>query len=356
MAAFNQQASNVTSTIFGFKNEIGSSSDIDTASTNVFGVLDIIKAGNGNGSLSYEVKYQNQIHECRPEIAASMLLSKLGADATKFSQTSLTGCLIAVPSYFTDKQQKDLLFAAGIAGLNCFNLIKETTSIAVNYAFYKKFPTPLNVIFVDFGRSSIQVSACCFSEREIKMIAEVSNMIGGWDIDKLLAKHFIKSLGISADENKSFCVGLLSEVEKLKRKVGLVDNKLPLCIEHLLDIKDQPTLQRSEMEEICQPIFDTVEGVLRKILVDSKLSLDDIHSIEIVGGSTRIPKVKELIEKVFGQQPKMTMIQDEAISKGCLLSWVNMRQRDPFKIIDIPTPRGSYEQNDCMRIRDVSAA
>lgn len=276
---------------------------------------------------------RNQDKTLSIEQITAMFLSKLKADA--MFVVNVLGCVIAVPSYFTPSQNKALLIAAGAAELNCHNLIRETTAIAINYGIYKKFPTPINVFFADFGHSSLQIFACHFSESGIEILAEKFALIGGRDIDKKLENHFLKQLKNEIDENFHFA--LREESERLKHKMSVNTTEMPLNIQNFLkDDIMQLSLQRSEMEEICSSSFDQIKKLLKECLEESKLNSDQIHSIEIVGGSSRIPKFKTLIKEVFGKHPLETMNQDEAVSRGCVLSSFLPRKRRNFVVKDKP--------------------
>lgn len=253
----------------------------------------------------------------------SMLFAKIKADANSSLQPNeVTGCVLAVPSYFNEQGIKSLLLAAGIAGLDCHFLIKETTAVSINYFFYKKFVTPINVIFVDFGYSSIQIFACKFSEKQIEMVAEVSQLIGGRDIDECLANHVIENLDVigANRNNRIFYAQLLPEVEQFKIKMTSNTERMPFNLKSAVgDETITIFMERADMEKICGHLFDRIALLLQQCLIDSKLKVEEIHSIEMVGGSSRVPIIHELVRRVFGKTPNTTMNSDEAISRGCFL-------------------------------------
>lgn len=289
------------------------------------------------GQTEFLVKYLNTSKIFDTIQITAMIFAKLKADVNAVMKPEkVSGCVIAVPSYFTVSQQKSVLLAAGIAGLECISLIKETTATAINYSFYRKISTPFNVFFMDFGHTSLQIFACAFTEKKLKILFEGSELIGGRDIDETLAEHFIQVLNRpnATKENKSFCVGLLNEVEKLKIKMGANTDQLPLNIQHLLDDDNiSLSMQRSEMEEKCAPLFTKIKELMEKCLKDSNLSVDDIHSIELTGGSSRIPKFKSIVEEVYGKAPIATMNQDEAVSRGAFLK-SRMKTKKDFQIVE----------------------
>lgn len=229
--------------------------------------------------------------------------------------------------YFTNAERKAVLDAAQIAGLNVLRLMNETTATALSYGFYKQdLPEdkPRNVVFVDCGHSSLQVSACAFTKGKLKMLASSWDQVGGRDIDFTLAEHFAKEFNdrykINAKTNARSWLRLITEIEKLKKQMSANSTKLPLGIECFMDDIDvSSSMQRCQMEELCAPVFKRVEATFRKLLAESKLALDEIHSVEIVGGSTRISAIKHLIEQVFGKTASTTINQDESVSRGAAL-------------------------------------
>jgi heat shock protein len=290
----------------------------------------------------------DEVQTFSPEQITAMLFTKLRVDAAVALETQIYDCVITVPSYFTNAERKALLDAAGIAGLNCLRLVNETTATALSYGFYKQdLPAveekPRNVIFVDFGHSSIQISACAFNKGKLKMLAATSDLVGGRDVDFMLAEHFSKEFvskyKMDPRTNKKAFIRLLAEVEKLKKQMSANSTKLPLGIECFMNDKDvASTIQRTEMEEICASLFHRIEESMKKCLKDSKLTQEDIHSVEIVGGSSRIPAVKHLIEQIFGKSPSTTLNQDEAVSRGgalqCAIMSPAVRVRD-FSVTDM---------------------
>ena len=188
--------------------------------------------------------------------------------------------------------------------------MNETTATALSYGFYKQdLPEdkPRNVVFVDCGQASLQVSACAFTKGKLKMLASTWDQIGGRDVDHALAEHFAKEFydryKMNAKTNARAWLRLLTEIEKLKKQMSANSTKLPLNIECFMDDVDvSSSMQRADMEELCASVFQRVEMTFRRLLTESKLSLDDIHSVEIVGGSSRIPAIKTLIEQVCGHE------------------------------------------------------
>ncbi|KAL7030316.1 hypothetical protein ACKWTF_006616 [Chironomus riparius] len=301
-----------------------------------------------DGGVGICASYMDEEQSFTPEQITAMLFTKLKTDAAVALQAQIYDCVITVPSYFTNAERKALLDAAGIAGLNCLRLMNETTSTALSYGFYRQdLPNPdekpRNVVFVDFGQSAIQVSACAFSKGKLKMLASTSDLVGGRDFDTALANHFsnefVTKYKIDPRTNKKAYLRLLTESEKLKKQMSANSTKLPLGIECFMNDTDvSSSIQRTVMEEICASLLQRVENCMRRCLEDSKLALEDIHVVEIVGGSSRIPAVKQLIEQIFGKTPSTQLNQDEAVSRGgalqCAILSPAVRVRD-FSVTDI---------------------
>jgi len=167
--------------------------------------------------------------------------------------------------------------------------------------------------------------------------------LGGREFDYILAEHFSKDFksryNIDPRTNARAFLRLLAEVEKIKKQMSANSTKLPMNIECFMNDKDvHADIKRSEFEELSMHLFNRVEVTLEQCLKDSKLSKDDIYSVEIVGGSSRVPYIKNLIEKIFGKTPSTTLNQDEAVARGCALQCAMLspavRVRD-FSVTDI---------------------
>lgn len=326
VAAKNQQVTNMKNTVNGFKRLLArkfNDPDVHHELNNIPTKVEVMS----DGSIGFCVNYLDQQQLFTPEQLTAMLFTKLKETSTNALQAQVNDCVIACPVYFTNAERKALLDAAQIAGLNVLRLMNETTATALSYGFYKQdLPDekPRNVIFVDCGHSSLQVSACAFTKGKLKMLASSWDQIGGRDFDAAMAEYFSSEFAdrykINAKSNPRSWLRLLTEVEKLKKQMSANSTKLPLAIECFMDDIDvSSSMQRSQMEELCAPLLQRVEATFKKLLTESKLPLEEIHSVEIVGGSTRIPSIKLRIEQVFGKPARTTLNQDEAVSRGAAL-------------------------------------
>lgn len=348
VAAKNQMVTNMKNTIHGFKRLLGRKYN-DPHVQQELKYLPFRVVQQPNGSIGVKVNYLDDEHVFSPEQITAMLFTKLKDISENALKTKVNDCVISVPSFFTNAERKALLDAASIAGLNVLRLMNETTATALAYGIYKQdLPAPeekpRNVVFVDCGHASLQVFACAFHKGKLKMLASASDPnLGGRDIDLILAEHFCTDFQsryhIDPRSNHRAFLRLTAEVEKLKKQMSANSTKLPMNIECFMDDKDvHGDMKRADMEQLCGHLFQRVEKTLRKCLEDSKLHLEEIHAVEIVGGSSRIPAIKHLIEIVFGKQPSTTLNQDEAVSRGCALQCAMLspaiRVRE-FSITDI---------------------
>ncbi|XP_052738179.1 97 kDa heat shock protein [Bicyclus anynana] len=329
VAAKNQMVTNMKNTVFGFKRLLGRKFN-DPHVQKELKHFPFKVEQRSDGGIGIRVNYLGEDNVFTPEQITAMLLTKLKDSATVALQTQVNDCVISVPSYFTNAERNALLDAAAIAGLNVLRLMNETTATALAYGIYKQdLPAPeekpRNVVFVDFGHSSLQVSACAFNKGKLKVLATSNDpCCGGRDIDMALADYFcqdfITRLKLDARKNQRAFLRLLQEVEKLKKQMSANSTRLPLNIECFMEERDvSGEMQRSQMEQLSAETFSRIERALKGILISAKLRPEDISSVEIVGGSTRIPAVKGLIENVFGKQASTTLNQDEAVSRGCAL-------------------------------------
>lgn len=232
-----------------------------------------------DGGIGLRVNYLDQDHVFTPEQVTAMLFTKLKETSEVALKKPIKDCVITVPSFYTSAERSALIDAAQIAGLNILHLLNETTAIALLYGFYKTdLPPPeekpLNVVFVDFGQSQLQVSTCAFNRGKLKMICSAWDQVGGRNIDSILAEYFAtdiqKKYKVNARQNPRAYLRLLTEVEKIKKQMSANSTKLPLNIDCFIDEIDvHSSMSRTDMEELCADVLKRIETVCRKCLQDS---------------------------------------------------------------------------------------
>lgn len=345
--AKNQLNTNLKNTLFGWSKFIGRKfNDPNVQEEIKYAPYDVVEGPEGMAA--FKVNYCGETHIFLPQQVAAMMFTKLKEIAQTDLKTKVVDCVISVPCYFTDKERRTMLEAADIAGLNCLRLMNDTTATALAYGIYKQdLPAqeekPRNVIFVDLGHSNLQVSACSFQKGKLKVLAtSTHSKLGGRDIDRFIADHFTNDFKtrfkVDAKTKPKAYLRLLAESEKLKKLMSANQTKIPLNIECFMNDKDvSGKMCRAELESMAEQFFNDIEATMANILTVSNLKVDDIYSVEIVGGSTRIPKVKELVTKIFGKTASTTLNADEAVARGCALQCAilspSLRVRD-FSITD----------------------
>lgn len=278
VAAKNQQVTNMKNTVGNFKRLLGRKYN-DPYIQDDLKKLPYRIEPLQNGGIGIRVNYMDQEHVFTPEQVTAMLFTKLKETCEPALKKPMKDCVITVPSFFTSAERSALIDAAQIAGLNILHLLNETTAVALLYGFYKTdLPAPeekpMNVVFVDFGQSQLQVTICAFNRGKLRMVSSAWDQIGGRNIDAILAEvfaeQFQKKYRVNARQNARAYLRLLAEVEKLKKQMSANSTKLPLNIDCFIDEIDvTSSMSRAEMEELCADIFKRVEITCRKCLQDS---------------------------------------------------------------------------------------
>ncbi|KAF4621024.1 hypothetical protein D9613_000100 [Agrocybe pediades] len=346
-AAKTQETSN-------FKNTIGSLKRLIGRTLNDPQVQDVekkfinAKLIDLNGSVGTEVLYRGEKAQFSATQLTGMYLGKLRDIASAELKTTVTDVVIAVPGWFTDIQRRAVIDAAAIANLNVLRLINDTTATALGYGITKSdLPEPENprhVVFVDVGHADLSVAIVAFSKGrlDVKSTAYEKNL-GGRDIDYALVEHFAKEFStkykIDVMSQPKAIFRLTAGCEKLK-KVLSANSEAPLNVESIVtDVDATSKLTREELEGLIAHVLDRIPGPLQRALADSGLTLEQIDAIELVGGTTRVPAVRQRIQEVFpGKTLSFTLNQDEAIARGatfaCAMLSPIFRVRD-FHVGDI---------------------
>jgi len=301
-----------------------------------------------NGQVGAEVTYLGKKEQFTATQLVSMFLSKVKATASAELKLPVSDIVMSVPPWFTDVQRRSLMDAAEIAGLKLLRLINDTTATALGYGITKlDLPTadekPRRVAFVDIGHSNYTCSIVEFKKGELAVRSTTSDRhFGGRNFDKALVDHFAKEFKekykIDIKTNPKALVRVAAAAEKLK-KILSANAQAPLNIESLMnDVDVQSMLKREDLEELVKPLLERATVPLEQALAEAKLKIEDIDAIEMVGGCTRVPSLKEKISTFFGKPLSFTLNQDEAVARGCAFSCAILspvfRVRD-FSVHDI---------------------
>ncbi|XP_062868331.1 heat shock 70 kDa protein 4a [Trichomycterus rosablanca] len=328
-AAKSQVVTNCNNTVQGFKRFHGRAfTDPYVQATKSSLVYDLAQMPTGTTGI--KVMYMEKEEVFSIEQVTAMLLTKLKETAEAALKKPVADCVISVPCFYTDAERRSVMDAAQIAGLNCLRLMNETTAVSLAYGIYKQdLPAPeekpRTVVFVDVGHSGYQVSACAFNKGKLKFLASAfDSELGGKDFDEILVQHFCnefaKKYKLDVRSKPRALVRLYQECEKLKKLMSANSSDLPLNIECFMnDIDVTGKLNRGDFEEMCAALLAKVEAPLRSVLEQAKLKKEDIYAVEIIGGASRIPAIKERISKYFGKDLSTTLNADEAVARGCAL-------------------------------------
>ncbi|KAJ3309452.1 adenyl-nucleotide exchange factor sse1 [Boothiomyces sp. JEL0838] len=268
----------------------------------------------------------------------AMFLAKVKEFTGKELGIPVSDCVISCPTWFTDSQRRALLDAANVAGLNCLRLMNDTTASALGYGITKTdLPDPdvskvkpRIVTFVDIGHSSCQVGVVSFVKGKLTILGVACDRnLGGRDFDQVIVDHYTKEFNakykMDIGSNAKATFRLRQGAEKVK-KVLSANAQAPFNIECLLDDKDVSALvHRADFEEMSQEMVQRILVPIQQALDAAKVSAKDVDFVELIGGTTRIPMVKDAIAKFFGgsldgeNKLATTMNQDEAVARGCAL-------------------------------------
>jgi heat shock protein 5 len=318
-AAKNQASINPENTVFDAKRLIGRKyTDKEVQRDKKLLPFDIV---NKNTKPNIEVTVKGAKKTYSPEEISAMILTKMKETAEAFLGKEIQNAVVTVPAYFNDAQRQATKDAGTIAGLNVLRIINEPTAAAIAYGLDKK-AKERNILVYDLGGGTFDVSILTIDEGVFEVLATNGDThLGGEDFDQRIMQHFVKLIksqkGVDISKNKRSMAKLRREVEKAKRSLSS-GHQTKVEIESLIDGEDfSETLTRARFEDLNNDLFKKTLKPVGKVLSDSGLKKTEIHEIVLVGGSTRIPKVQQLIKDFFnGKDPNRGINPDEAVAYG----------------------------------------
>ena len=323
-----QEITNLKNTVNSLKRLIGRSfNDPDVQIEQQYVTAPLVDVG---GQVGAEVTYGGEKKKFTATQLVAMYLSKIKQTAAAELKLPVSDLCISVPPWFTDIQRRALLDAAEIAGLKVLRLINDNTAAALGWGITKlDLPAPeeqpRRVCVVDVGHSSYTCSVVEFKKGElaIKSTAWDRNF-GGRDFDKALVDHLAKEFQakhkIDINSNARARARVITAAEKTK-KILSANQQAPVNIESVMnDVDVSAMVTRQEFEALIEPLLNKTQVPLEQVLAQAKLSKDDIDIVEIVGGASRVPAVKERIQSFFGKTLSYTMNADEAVARGAAFS------------------------------------
>lgn len=346
-AAATMQTSNFKNTVGSLKRLIGRTfQDVDVQEyEKQFINAELVDA---KGEVGAKVRFANEERVFSATQLMGMYLGRLRDTAkAELGGAGVSDVVLSVPQWFTDAQRRTMLDAAEIAGLNPLRLMNDTTATALGYGITKTdLPEPENpryVVFCDFGHSSFQVSVVSFAKGQLTVLGTASDRhFGGRDMDLALLRHFAEEFKakykIDVMSSPKAIFRLAAGCERLK-KVLSANALAPLNVESLMeDIDASSQLKREDFEQLIAPLLERITVPLEAALSQAGLTKEEIYSVEMVGGSSRVPALKERVSAFFGKPLSFTSNQDEAVARGCTLACATLspvfRVRD-FAVHDV---------------------
>lgn len=277
------------------------------------------------GDLNYKVKAAGK--EFTPQQISAYILQNLKKTAEDYLGATVTEAVITVPAYFNDAQRQATKDAGTIAGLNVRRIINEPTASALAYGIDKTDKEQTILVF-DLGGGTFDVSILHLADGTFEVVATSGdNKLGGDDFDhkiyEFLAAEFKKEHGIDLLKDKMALQRLRDAAEKAKKELsGVTTSSISLpfiTMGAAGPLHFEYNLTRAKFNELTKDLVDRTMVSVRRALADAKLTNSDINQILLVGGSTRIPAVQELVTKEFGKEPNRSVNPDEVVAMGAAI-------------------------------------
>lgn len=285
--------------------------------------FDVVNDGKNKPKISVEFKGEKK--QFYAEEISAMVLTKMKEIAETYIGSQVTDAVITVPAYFGDSQRQATKDAGVIAGLNVLRIINEPTAAAIAYGLDNKCAKEKNVLIFDCGGGTHDVSLLSIEDGifEVKATAGDSHL-GGEDFDNMLVEHFCQEFKRKHKKdirsNPRSIRRLRTSCERAKRTLSS-STQASIEIDSLYDgIDFMTTITRARFEELCADIFKKTMDPVEKVILDSKISKNNVDDIILVGGSTRIPKIQKLLSDYFnGKELCKSLNPDEAVAIGATI-------------------------------------
>ena len=345
VGAKNQVSMNTKNTVFDAKRLIGRKFSDDDVQKDMKHWPFRVSA-DSNDKPVITVDYKGEEKTMKPEEISSMILSKMKSTAENFIGKVVDSAVITVPAYFNDAQRQATKDAGAIAGLNVLRIINEPTAAAIAYGLDAEIKDEKKVLIFDLGGGSFDVSLLTIEDGIFEVMATAGNThLGGEDFDNRLVEFFMEELKrkqrLDISQNQRALRRLRTACERAKRTLSSSTQAF-LEIDGLADGQDfSSTITRARFEDINMDYFNKCMEPVEKVLRDAKISKSEVDKIVLVGGSTRIPKIQELLSKYFNNKELCKDINpDEAVAYGAtvqaaILSGVKSDKIDDLLLLDV---------------------
>lgn len=317
-SAKNAFHSNPKNTVFDTKRLIGRKMDEPEVKRDLKHLPFTVKSKDNRPMIN--VKYSGENREFTPEEIGAMILKRMKETAEAYLGHGVTHAVITVPAYFNDAQRQATKDAGEIAGLTVLRVLNEPTAAALAYGLDKK-GAESKVIVYDLGGGTFDVSLLSIEDGAYEVLATAGDThLGGEDFDNrvidYLVKAYEKKTGTDASKNQRAMGKLKKAVENAKRILSSQQStKIEIeSFENGNDFSD--TLTRAKFEELNIELFKKTMRPVEQVLKDAGVKKSEVDEIVLVGGSTRIPKVQQLLKDFFGKEPSKSVNPDEAVAYG----------------------------------------
>ena len=266
--------------------------------------------------------------EYKPEQISAFILQKLKSDAEKFLGETVSQAVITVPAYFNDSQRNATKAAGEIAGLKVERIINEPTAAALAYGEGKQ--SDEKIVVFDLGGGTFDVTVLEIGAEGTFQVLSTSGdtQLGGADWDQRIINHIVDGFkakeGIDLRDNTMAMQRIKDEAEKAKKQLSSVE-RVDISIPFITVGPDglprnlDEILTRAQFENLTSDLFNRCKEPVLSALSDSKLNKSEINDIILVGGSTRMLKVKQIVHEIFGKEPKSTVNPDESVAQGAAI-------------------------------------
>ena len=344
-----QYSSNPTNTLFDVKRLMGLPFQDPTVQKEIKNLPYEVKSGT-KGYPTLCVNYQEENKEFTPQEISAFILEKMKSIAESYLGKPVKNAVITVPAYFNDAQRQATKDAGAICGLNVLRIINEPTAAAIAYGLDQKHDGERHIIIYDVGGGTLDVTLLSIDDGIFEVKATSGDThLGGEDFDRNLMHHFMddfqrknKKKGVSPLSGSPKAMAKLKkECERVKRSLSSA-TQAHVEIDSLMDgIDYNTTITRAKFEQINGSLFQKCLDCVQRVLMDSKTSKSDVDDIVFVGGTTRIPKMQQLLQDYFGGKALCNTINpDEAVAYGAtvqasLLAGVKSAALEDLLLLDV---------------------